>query len=53
MPEWLNCALAKVVVMPAAGTRPAGAPDTWQVSHDAVLGTWAGCRSLIARGLTP
>lgn len=52
MPAWLNCALAKVV-MPVEGTRPVGAPPRWQVSQDALVGTWAGANALMPTGNTP
>jgi hypothetical protein len=50
MPAWLNCALAKV--LPEEGTSPAGAAP-WQLSQEAVVGTWIGDKLLIVTGNTP
>ena len=56
MPLWLNCAPAKVVMLPLAPLKGISVEGTllmWQLSHARVLGTCAGLRLAIVLGNTP
>ena len=56
MPEWLNCAPAKVVMVPlapASGMSIAGTLLMWQLSQLSVLGTCAGLRLPMVLGRMP
>jgi hypothetical protein len=51
MPVWVNWALAKLT--PLAGVNTVGVLPTWQVSHAACVGMWAGTKLPRALGATP